>query len=138
MTVQAFACVLLVGHATDTRLQVWQLELFPQPVDDVIDGQFQHELHATWLRGSLALVLAAGLVVGSAQHVARGRAPLPGGDVGLGRAQPEAVVFEQLHRYPHGTMAAAQDLCVGDDFRQPLADRFSDLLAMAKPVAGTA
>jgi hypothetical protein len=64
--VPAFACVLLVGHTTDTRLQIWQLELFPQPVDDVVDGQFQHELHATGLSGALALVLSAGLVFGSA------------------------------------------------------------------------
>ena len=53
---------LLIGHPTDTRPQVWQLELFPQPVDDVIDGQFHHEFDAAWLSGAGALVLAAGLI----------------------------------------------------------------------------
>src|SRR4030095_11219750 len=79
-----------------------------------------------------------GLVLASAEQVGRGRAPLSGGGLGFGRAQTKAVVFEQLYRYAHGTMAAAQDLSVGDDFRQPLPDGISDLLAMAKPVAGTA
>ena len=50
--------------STDTRCR-FGLELFPQPVDDVVDGQFQHKLHATWLRDALALVLAAGVVLGN-------------------------------------------------------------------------
>src|SRR5690606_28284068 len=128
--------VRLVGRA-DPRLQVRQPHLLPEPVDDVVDLDLEHELQLPVF--SAARTLASALVAGRrAEHVARLHVALADA-VRLARApQAEVVVLEDPHRNADRSRALVDHVPAGNDLRQVLADRVADFLVVPEPVSGAA
>ncbi len=125
--------VRILGR-THARLQIGQLHLFPEPVDDVVDLDLQHELNLT-------LVLTTGPLLARALIGARIGQHVPGlgsaltDTLGLaGSPQPKVVVLEHAHRDAYGARAVVDDFAARDDLRQMLAHRFAHLLIVSQPV----
>src|ERR1700676_2643544 len=107
-TVEARACaapivtfpypVRILGR-THARLQIGKLHLFPQPIDDVVDLEFQHELDFTLILAALAFLSGAALLGGIGKYVAWLGFSLPRALLLLGPAESEVIVLEHPNRY---------------------------------------
>jgi hypothetical protein len=134
--VPAFAHPVAVVGRPNARLQVRQLHFLPQPVDDVVDLDLQHQLDATIALTALTFLrtLAGRTAIG--QYVAGFRLALAHA-LGITRVeQPEMVVLQHPHRHPHGARRIIDHIAVGDDLRQVLTDGLAHLLVVPQPVAG--
>src|SRR6185437_7548924 len=81
------------------RLQIGQPEIFPEPVDDVVYLELEHQLDATALGTSGALLPGRALVARLAQHIAWLGSTLPDARALPCATQPEAIVLEHAHRH---------------------------------------
>src|SRR5690606_5667697 len=93
--VPAFARVVVLAQAARLDLEIRQLQLFPEPVDDVVDLELEDELIA-------ALVVAARTLARTAlrrprEHVARLAVTLADALRLVLAAQPEAPVLEKAY-----------------------------------------
>src|SRR5690606_4583906 len=129
--------VVLLAHRAALHRQVRQLQLLPEPIDDVVYLELEHELVAAVLVAAFALAVAlavprrrelvAGLRVALADT---GALPLV--------AQPEARMLEEPDRHLNGAVAAREDVDLRDQVRQLLADRVSHLVVVTQPVTRAA
>ena len=135
---------LRLGDGTwPTRLQVGQLEVFPQPVEDIVDGKFQQQTDLAAAAGAFLRAIATGLIAvhgtRRAQQVAGLAFALAGAHFQPWRRQPEARVFQQAHRYLHAALpGAADEIRTGDQLGQMGLHRFAHFLVMPQPVARAA
>src|SRR5512145_199423 len=94
--VPAFADVVgLIQRRRALGLEVRELELLPQPVDDLIDLELDHEADFAVARAGLATLVV--FFACGAQHVARLALALTGAGMRVGIEQAEARVLEELH-----------------------------------------
>ena len=133
--VPAFARPVRFLGLADARFQIRQLHLFPQPVDDVIDLEFEHELDAALVLAAGALVRAFALLTGLRQHIAGFDVALPDTLAVIGFSQAEVIVLEHAHRHLDRARTATHDVGAGNDVGEPLANGFADLVVVAQPVA---
>jgi len=68
--------VRILGR-THARLQIGKLHLFPQPIDDVVDFEFEHELNFTLVLATLAFLARAALLGGIGKYIAGLALPCP-------------------------------------------------------------
>jgi hypothetical protein len=133
--VPAFALVVGLFHRVGAPgLQVGQLELLPQPVDDLVDLHLDHEAHFAVCRA--AGVRAGAVVARGPQHVARLALALARALLARRLEQAQARVLEDLHRHQHAAIGRlADDVVAGEQVGQALAHRRAHLLVVAQPVA---
>src|SRR5690606_19233914 len=117
-------------------LEIRQLQLFPEPVDDVVDLELEDELIA-------ALVVAARTLARAAlrrprEHVARLAVTLADALRLVLAAQPEAPVLEKAYGDLDRRIGTREDVALRDELGQPLADCGTHLVVMPQPVAGAA
>src|SRR5205823_78809 len=97
--VPAFADVLGLVHGRDALgLELRQLQLLPQPVDDLVDLQLDHEADLA-VAGAARLALLLAFFPSGLQDVAGLAAALAGALLYLRLGEPQARVLEELHRH---------------------------------------
>ena len=139
--VPAGAHQLLLGDGPrPPRLQVGQLEVFPQPVEDIVDGKFQQQTDLAAAAGAFLRAIATGLIAvhgtRRAQQVAGLAFALAGARFQPWRGQPEARVLQQAHRYLHAALPRIADqVRAGDQLGQMGLHRLAHFLVMPQPVA---
>src|SRR5882672_7920328 len=111
--------VRILGR-THAGLQVGKLHLLPQPIDDVVDFEFQHELDFTLVLAALAFLARATLLGGVGKYIARLGLSLARALLFLGTAEPEVIVLQHPHRDAHRARAFIDDISAGDYLRQML------------------
>src|SRR6185437_120335 len=119
----------------DASLEVGELHLLPQPVDDVVDLEFEQQLHLALLLPSRTLLARTTLLGRIGEHIAGLGLALAGALLLLRRAQTKVIVLQHADRHPHGARAAVDQLPARDDLRQVLPHRLADLLVLTQPVA---
>src|SRR5699024_1620470 len=98
-------------------LEVGQLQLVPDPVDDILDLEFQHEAQFT-VAAAAGTRLALALRLALAVDVAGFAGTLADAGFLFRAAQPEAVVFEETYGYPdRAVRRAAENIGAGDQVR---------------------
>ncbi len=133
-SVPAFAGPVVLARLAAPGFEVGKLHFFPQPVDDVVDAEFQGVLDAAFLVAALAALLAV-LLLWTADAIARFRLALADAFLFVRRTQPEAIVFEHPHGDADRGRAATENVGAGDDLRQMLAHGIAHLLVVTQPVA---
>src|SRR5262249_15129784 len=134
-SIPAFANPVRFFGRADARLQIRQLHLFPEPVDDVVDLELQHELDFAFVLSARALLARSTLTLRSLQNVARLRSALAGTLLLLRFAQTEVIVLEHAHRNAHGLRRVVDDIGARNDLREVLAHGVAHFLVVAQPVA---
>ena len=129
--------VRLLGRS-HAGLQVGKLHLLPQPVDNVIDLEFEQELDFALVLATLALLARPPLLGGIRKYIAWLGFALTGSLLLLGAPQPEVIVFEHPDGDAHSARALVDDIRAGNNLRQMLANRLADLLIVPQPVTRTA
>jgi hypothetical protein len=125
--------VRFVGRP-DARLQVGELHLLPQPVDDVVDLEFEQELDFTLILAARALFAGTALLRGIGKYIARLGFALAGTLLLFGTAQAEVIVLEHSHGDAHSARAFVDDIRARDDLWQVLANRLAHFFVVAQPV----
>src|SRR5688572_1281526 len=132
----AFARVIVVLDGPRLDLQVRQLQLLPEPVDDVVDLELQDELVAALLVAARALRRRS---VARLDELVAGLAGALADAFGLlGVAQAQARVLEETNRDLDRAIGARQELAARDELGQLVADGRAHLVVMPQPVAGAA
>src|SRR5687768_2896477 len=132
--VPAFAYVVGLVHGPRALgLQLGKLELFPQPVDDLVDLELHHEADLA-VAGAAAFARLAAFFLARLQHVARLAAALARALAGLRVEQPEARVLEKLDRHRHGAVRPRDQVRAGEEVGQALLDRRAHLLVVPQPI----
>ena len=132
----ALARVVVLAHRAALDLEVRELQLLPEPIDDVVDLELEHELVAALVVAALAFARVA--VRRIREHVA-GLAVALADAAALARvAQAEARVLEETDRHLDGAVGAWQHVAVRDQLGQLLADGGTNLVVVAQPVARAA
>jgi hypothetical protein len=131
----ALAREVLVAQGAGLDLQVGQLELFPQPIDDVVDLELEHELIAAFVvtPGAFAVALR-----GPREHVAGLAVALADTLALAGLAQPEPRMLEEVHGHLHRAVGTRHHLAVRDELGKLLADGGAHFVVVAQPIARAA
>src|SRR5574341_426708 len=126
----------LVQRRGAPGLELRELELLPEPVDDLIDLELDDEL-------DFAVARAAGPAFGIAlfarrlQHVAGRALALAGAGPGLRIEQAKARVLEELDGHDdRAVFRPADEVRSREELGQALLDRRAHLLVVPQPVAG--
>src|SRR6202021_552917 len=88
-------------RAAGTGAQIRQFHLFPEPIDDVVDLEFEKEFEPTVVAATATLA-GCGCGARLAELIAGFGRALPDALLFLGRPQPEMVVLEHADRYADG------------------------------------
>src|SRR5262245_41472742 len=126
----------LVHRRRAARLELGELQLFPQPVDDLVDLQLDHETDLAVAGPALARIGAG--FASRLQDFAGLAAPLARAllDDRVGEAQPRVLHELDRHHYRAAGRAGHQ-VRAGEQLGQPALYGFANLLVMPQPVAGT-
>ncbi len=99
--IPAFARPVVFLGAPGLRFEIRQLHLFPQPIDDVVDAEFERVLDAAVFVAALAALIVA-VLLRTADAIAGLGLALADALLLVGVAQLEAIVLEHAHRHAHG------------------------------------
>src|SRR5207248_10530835 len=106
--VPAFARVFVLIHGRRAlRLELRELELFPQPVDDLVELELDDEADLA-IVGAAGLSLLAAFFAAGLQDVARLATSLARALVDLGFGEAQARVLEELDRHRHRAAAGTR------------------------------
>ena len=102
--IDAFAHVLRLLHAVGgSGLEIGELQLFPQPVEDVVDFELENEFEAAFSAARTAVAAAAR--GGGSQHVAGFRAlALSHARLRIAVRETESIVLEKFYRHLDGAI----------------------------------
>jgi hypothetical protein len=138
------ALVPALAHEFDVVLprgllwfEIGQLQLFPQPVENVFDFELEHELKiALTAAGLVATLILALLRLSRAQYLSRFARTLARARFALRIAQSETSMLRKTHWNEHSAAARpAQNIWAGDQVRERLLDGFAHLLVVPQPIA---
>src|SRR5690606_13871580 len=128
--------VVLLAQRAGLELQVRELQLLPEPIDDVVDLELEHEL--------VAALLVAALALAAAFRAARGRELVAGLRVALADAgalalvaQAEPGMLEEADRHLNRPVAARENVDLRDQVGELLAHRRAHFVVVAQPIAGS-
>src|SRR5439155_26149890 len=100
--------LVLVDGSARLGFEIGQLELLPQPVDEIIELELDHQLEFALAGTALAGLVARAGLRGS-QDVADFSLALARAAFRLGIREPEPRMLEHAHRNPYGALGGIRD-----------------------------
>src|SRR5690625_692937 len=113
------------------------MQLVPDPVDNVLDFQFQQETQFT-VPGAAFTGLPRAFAPALPIDVTGLGVTLTHAALLLGRAQAKPIVLEKTHGHLHRSVGwPAENVGIGDQIRQLVTHGFAYFFIMSQPIAST-